>query len=167
MLCFSDSSLWLQTPWLWDRVSIRARFGVPLLLFMGYRLPDRKDGVHSPVLWVHSVIRHPSTERRPGKVCTGPKNTPAASSSANCHLKVTTGQFATWTTCYLCSLFFVFFLDGQLPSTCCCQNTKPNTTELSRYLTCCLSIMQTCWPRVCSGLFVLVTSLVLYIPLWM
>lgn len=98
-----------QTPWLRDHVSIRARFDVPLLLFMGNRPPDRKDGVHRPELWVHSVNRHPSTERRPGKVCTGPKNTPAASSSASCHLKVTTGRFATWTTCYLCSFLLLFF----------------------------------------------------------
>lgn len=130
MLCFSDSSLWLQTPRLQDHVSIRARLGVPLLLFMGCQLPDTKDGVHSPELWVHSVNRHPSTERRPGKVCTGPKNSPAVSSSASCHLKVTTGQFATWTTCYLCSFLGFLILDGQRPSTCCSPNkTQHDTAE--------------------------------------
>lgn len=83
---------------------VHASLALSRLLFTVYQLSDRKESVHSWELWdTFAANCHPSAERNPGKACTTSKNTPTASSSATCHLKVTTGQFATWTTCYLCS----------------------------------------------------------------
>lgn len=113
--------------------SINTSLALSRLLFTVYQLSDRKESAHSWEPWdAFAANCHPSTERSPGKVCTGPKNTPAASSSATCHLKVTTGQFATWTTCYLCSFVFFFFSPSRWTTSIelLIQQQKPKTTPL-------------------------------------